>query len=103
MATFASSSPTFLLPLRHASNLPLRHASNASATSPWSRQNSSGTSVLLNPLATLFAQASSYADRISMFILLVERRPAGWMLRLDFAEASIRPSLRRHLSATSAG
>jgi hypothetical protein len=50
MATSASSSP--------ASSWPLRHASNASTISPWSRQNSSGTLVVLNPLATFFSQAS---------------------------------------------
>jgi hypothetical protein len=59
LATSASSSPTF--------SRPLRHASKASAISPWSRQSSSGTSVVLKPLATLFSQASFCADRICIF------------------------------------
>jgi uncharacterized protein YbjT (DUF2867 family) len=49
------------------SSRPSCHASKASAISPWSRQNSSGTSVVLNPLATLFSQASFCAVRICMF------------------------------------
>ncbi len=43
----------------------MRQASNASAISPWSMQNSSGISVVLNPLATLFCQARFCAERIS--------------------------------------
>src|ERR1035437_466052 len=58
MALSASSSPT--------SRLPLRQASNASATSPFSRQNPIGISVVLNPLAILLPQASRCADRISI-------------------------------------
>src|SRR5580692_3460028 len=51
MATSASSGPTSRC---------LRHASNASLTSADSRQNSSGTSVRLKPLATLLAQAAAW-------------------------------------------
>jgi hypothetical protein len=44
---------------------PLRQASKASATSPLSRQNSKGTSVVLKPFVSLFSQASFCADLIS--------------------------------------
>src|ERR1700744_4565556 len=44
---------------------PLRHASKASAISPFSRQNSNGTSVVLKPLTRLFCQACCCADLIS--------------------------------------
>lgn len=48
------------------SGRPFRQASNASAASPFSRQNSSGASVVLKPLGSLFSQASCWTDRISI-------------------------------------